>query len=270
MSALPHHTEIALSAREISRSFGGVQAIRDVSFEVEAGTIAALIGPNGAGKTTLFNLVTNIFPPHRGSVSLFGTSLDGWSSNRIAAAGLIRTFQSARVFPGMSALENILVGRHRLTKATIPGQMFCTPFARREEKALVQSAEELIEIIGLADERDTHAAELPMGSQKLLDIARALMARPRVLLLDEPAAGLNDSETAQLSELLMAIRASEITVMIVEHNMSLVMDVADQVIVLEAGRLIARGTPTDIQANDRVIAAYLGDSEEDRPQEASV
>lgn len=269
MSTSSPRSGIALSALEISRSFGGVQAIRDVSFEVAAGTITALIGPNGAGKTTLFNLVTNIFPPHSGVISLFGESLEGWSPNRIASAGLIRTFQSARVFPGMSALDNVLVGRHRLTKATIPGQMFRMPFARSEERDLVQSAEELLEVIGLADARDTHAPELPMGSQKLLDIARALMARPRVLLLDEPAAGLNDSETAQLSELLMAIRASQITVVVVEHNMSLVMDVADQVIVLEAGRLIARGTPADVQADDRVIAAYLGSSAEDRPEEAS-
>lgn len=269
MSTLSHRGEIALTALEISRSFGGIQAIRDVSFEVEAGTITALIGPNGAGKTTLFNLITNIFPPHSGVVSLFGASLEGWSPNRVAAAGLIRTFQSARVFPGMSALENILVGRHRLANATIPGQMFRTPFARREEKALIGSAEDLLEVIGLADDRDTHAPDLPMGSQKLLDIARALMARPRVLLLDEPAAGLNDSETAQLSELLIAIRESEITVVIVEHNMSLVMDVADQVIVLEAGRLIARGTPADVQADGRVIAAYLGSSEEECPERGS-
>lgn len=263
MSISHHASEIALSARAVSRSFGGLRAIRDVSFEVAAGTIVALIGPNGAGKTTLFNLITNILPPDSGRVSLFGTGLAGWSPNRIAAAGLIRTFQSARVFPGMTALENVLVGRHRLGKATILGQMLRTTFARREEQALVQRAEQLLEIIGLAAERDTHAPELPMGSQKLLDLARALMAKPRVLLLDEPAAGLNDSETAQLSNLLMAIRASDITVLIVEHNMSLVMDVADQVIVLEAGGLIASGAPAKIQRDERVIGAYLGSSEEE-------
>lgn len=256
-----HAVEIALSARSVSRSFGGLRATREVSFEVAAGTIVALIGPNGAGKTTLFNLITNIVAPQSGTISLFGTNIVGWSPNQIAAAGLIRTFQSARVFPGMTALENVLVGRHRLRKSTILGQMLRTPSARGEEQDLVQRAEQLLEIIGLTTGRDTHAPELPMGSQKLLEIARALMAKPRVLLLDEPAAGLNDSETAQLSHLLMAIRSSEITVLIVEHNMSLVMDVADQVIVLEAGRVIANGTPANIQSDERVIAAYLGSSE---------
>jgi branched-chain amino acid transport system ATP-binding protein len=273
MSALPHalalKPEIALRAETLNRSFGGLKATSDVSFEVAAGSITALIGPNGAGKTTLFNLITNIFPAHSGTVSYFGTSLAGWSPSRIAAARLIRTFQSARVFPGMTALENILVGRHRLRKATILGQMLRTPFARAEEQALVRRAEELLDLIGLAAERDTNAMELPMGSQKLLDIARALMARPRMLLLDEPAAGLNDSETAELSDLLMAIRASGITVLVVEHNMSLVMNVADQVIVLEAGKLIARGTPAAVQADERVITAYLGAAEES-PDEGAV
>jgi branched-chain amino acid transport system ATP-binding protein len=254
--------EIALIAQGLSRSFGGLRAIQEVSFDVRAGTITALIGPNGAGKTTLFNLITNIFPPHSGTVSFFGARVEGWSPNRIAAAGLIRTFQSARVFPGMTALENVLVGRHRLRKATILGQMLRTPFARREERAFIKRAEQILELVGLAAKRDALATELPMGSQKLLDVARALMARPRVLLLDEPAAGLNDRETAELSDLLLAIRASDITILIVEHNMSLVMDVADQVIVLEAGRLIARGVPSAVQADERVIAAYLGSAEQ--------
>jgi branched-chain amino acid transport system ATP-binding protein len=162
----------------------------------------------------------------------------------------------------MTALENVLVGGHLLKKASVLGQMLRTPFARGEEQSLARRAEQLLDLIGLAAERDTHAPELPMGSQKLLDIARALMARPRVLLLDEPAAGLNDSETAQLSSLLMAIGASKITVVLVEHNMSLVMGVADQVIVVEAGKLIARGTPASVQSDERVIAAYLGRGEE--------
>jgi branched-chain amino acid transport system ATP-binding protein len=257
-----------LSLQNATIRFGGIVALDDVSLAVEPGTIAGLIGPNGAGKTTLFNLITNIFPPHSGTISYFGTSLDGWSPNRIAAAGLIRTFQSARVFPGLTALENILVGRHRLRRATIIGQMLRTPFARGEEQTLVRRGEELLALIGLADERDINATELPMGSQKLLDIGRALMARPRVLLLDEPAAGLNDSETAELSELLLAVRASGITVVLVEHNMSLVMNVADQVVVLEAGKVIARGTPAEVQADDRVIRAYLGAAEEDATVEA--
>jgi branched-chain amino acid transport system ATP-binding protein len=254
--------EVALGAQDLSRSFGGLRAIQDVSFDVIGGTITALIGPNGAGKTTLFNLITNIFPPHSGSVSFFGTCLEDWSPSHIAASGLIRTFQSARVFPGMTVLENVLLGRHRLRKATILGQMLRTPFARGEERTLTKRAEQILELVGLAAQRDTLATELPLGSQKLLDVARALMARPRMLLLDEPAAGLNDSETAELSALLLAIRANGITILIVEHNMSLVMDVADQVIVLEAGRLIARGVPSAVQADERVIAAYLGSAEQ--------
>jgi branched-chain amino acid transport system ATP-binding protein len=273
MRALPnapaHESAVALRARGLNRSFGGLKATTDVSFDVTAGTITALIGPNGAGKTTLFNLITNVFPPDSGTVYYFGERLAGWSPNQIAAAGLIRTFQSARVFPGMTALENILVGRHRLRKATVLGQMLHTSFARAEEQALVQRAEELLELIGLAAERDTHAMELPMGSQKLLDIACALTARPRVLLLDEPAAGLNDRETEELADLLLAIRAIGITMLIVEHNMSLVMNVADEVIVLEAGKVIACGVPAAVQSDERVIAAYLGAAEA-RPGEGAV
>lgn len=254
-------SEIVLRANGLVRSFGGLKATSDVSFDVPTGTITALIGPNGAGKTTIFNLITNIFPPESGTVSLFGQKLTGWSPNRIAAAGLIRTFQAARVFPGMTVLENVLTGRHRLLKSGIVSSMLRLPGARAEERRLIERAEKLLDLVGLGKHRDTHATELPMGSQKLLEIIRALMAAPRVLLLDEPAAGLNDSETAELAAMLVAIKRRGITVLIVEHNMSLVMNVADQVVVLEAGKLIASGTPATVQADPRVIAAYLGTTE---------
>ena len=248
----------ALSVKGVSRSFGGVQATSDVSFDVAEGTVCALVGPNGAGKTTLFNLITNLFPPGAGTITLFGRDLAGLSPARVAGLGLIRTFQSARVFPGMTVGENVLVGRHRLLQQNIVSAMLGLPGQRREERDLRLRAERLLDMVGLLPSRDVHAAELPMGGQKLLEIVRALVAQPRLLLLDEPAAGLNDTETAELAGLLRAIRANGVTVLLVEHNMPLVMGVADQVLVLEAGRLIAAGRPAEVQADPRVVAAYLG------------
>ena len=233
-------------------------ATSDVSFDVAEGTVCALVGPNGAGKTTLFNLITNLFPPSAGSIALYGRPLAGLSSAAIARLGLIRTFQTARVFPGMTVLENVLVGRHRLLRQSTLASMVAWPSAQREETDLRARAEELLNLVELLPYRDTHAVDLPMGAQKLLEVVRALMAQPRVLLLDEPAAGLNDTETAELAALLRAIRVSGITVLIVEHNMPLVMGVADTVLVLEAGKLIAAGPPAHVQADKRVIAAYLG------------
>ena len=248
----------ALRVERVSRSFGGVAATSDVSFDVATGIVCALVGPNGAGKTTLFNLITNLFPPDSGSVVLHGRNLTGLSPAQIAGLGLIRTFQTARVFPGMTVLENVLVGRHRLLRQNLLSSMLALPGARREECDLRQRAEMLLELVELLPYRDAHAIDLPMGAQKLLEVIRALMSRPRMLLLDEPAAGLNDTETGELAALLRAIRVSGITVLVVEHNMQLVMTVADQVLVLEAGRLIAAGPPAAVRADPRVIEAYLG------------
>ncbi len=242
----------------VNRSFGGLKATNDVSFEVRPGTVTALIGPNGAGKTTLFNLITNLFPIDSGEIRFNGKRIDGLSPGRIADLGLIRTFQTARVFPGMTVLENVLAGRHRMVRHGLLQQALWLPGARREERELAARADALLDLVMLSRFRDTHATELPMGAQKLLEVLRALMAQPRVLLLDEPAAGLNDTETAELAALLLAIRESGITVLVVEHNMSLVMGVADAIVVLEAGTVIATGTPEEIQRNERVIKAYLG------------
>jgi branched-chain amino acid transport system ATP-binding protein len=253
MGAVP-----ALSVTNLSRSFGVLRATDNVSFEVDDGTVCALVGPNGAGKTTLFNLITNLFTPDTGSVSLYGRALTGLSAARIARLGLIRTFQTARVFPGMTVLENVLVGRHRLLRQSLLSSMIRMPTARREERDLRQRAEALLDLVSLSSYRDTHAVQLPMGAQKLLEVIRALMAQPRILLLDEPAAGLNDTETEELALLLRAIRADGTTILLVEHNMSLVMNVADRVVVLEAGKCIAAGPPAQIKADPRVIAAYLG------------
>ena len=248
----------ALAISGVSRSFGGVRAVSDVSFDVEPGTVCALVGPNGAGKTTLFNVITNLFAPDCGSITMDGAPLAGLSPAAIAARGLIRTFQSARVFPGMTALENVLAGRHRLMRHGGLAHALRWPPARREEAALHRRAAELLDMVGLLPQAHAHATDLPMGAQKLLEVIRALMAQPRLLLLDEPAAGLNDTETAELASLLRAIRTAGITVLIVEHNMPLVMGVADHVVVLEAGCLIAAGPPAAVRADKRVIDAYLG------------
>ena len=248
----------ALQVCGLCRSFGGVSAAADVSFAVPSGRACALIGPNGAGKTTVFNLITNLFPADAGEVLLYGQSLAGLTTGGIAELGLIRTFQSARVFPGMTVLENALAGRHRKLRTGALAAALRLPASRREERTQTARAMRLLELVGLGKLCDTHASLLPMGAQKLLEVVRALMAQPRVLLLDEPAAGLNDTETEELAALLRAIRDSGITVLVVEHNMSLVMNVADQVVVLEAGRVIASGSPAEVQADKRVIAAYLG------------
>jgi branched-chain amino acid transport system ATP-binding protein len=247
-----------LTVRNLSKTFGGVRAINDISFAAADHRVTALIGPNGAGKTTVFNLITNIFSRDAGDIVFAGRSIAGRSSVAIAEMGLIRTFQSARVFPGMTALENVMTGRHRHATHHGLSQMLWLPGARREEREARTRAEEMLDLAGLAPFRDAHAAELPMGAQKLLEVIRALMARPKLLCLDEPAAGLNDTETHELAALLRAIRSTGIPVLIVEHNMSLVMNVADHIVVLDAGTIIAAGRPETIQADAGVIEAYLG------------
>jgi branched-chain amino acid transport system permease protein len=259
----PHRQAVAASAPaleavDLAKSFGGLQAVNNVSFTVPDGSITALIGPNGAGKTTIFNLVTNLFSADRGEVRFCGRSLRGLTPGDIAALGLLRTYQTARVFPGMTTLENLLAGAHRQVRHGAAQHMVWRLRAMREERSLRRSGEALLGLVGLGRFRDVAATALPMGAQKLLEVCRALMARPRLLLLDEPAAGLNDAETAELAALLAAVRDVGLTILLVEHNMSLVMDLADQVVVLDLGRLLAHGTPRQIQRDQRVIDAYLG------------
>ena len=247
-----------LAVRGLVKSFGGLKAINDVSFDAAPNQVTAMIGPNGAGKTTVFNLITNIMSRDAGQVVFAGRDLAGLSPVKIAGLGLIRTFQSARVFPGMTAIENVMIGGHRLGRHSLPGQMLWLGGARDEERALRRRAEEMLELVGLSSFAETHATELPMGAQKLLEVVRALMARPKLLCLDEPAAGLNDTETQELANLLRAIRGLGVPVLIVEHNMSLVMNVADRIVVIDSGAIIATGTPAEVQNNSRVIEAYLG------------
>ena len=250
----------ALQVRDLRKAFGGIQAVNGVSFDVAHGSLTALIGPNGAGKSTLFNLLTNLYPSDAGDVTFFGSNLAGKTSDAIARLGLVRTFQTARVFPGMSVRENVLAGLHVETRVAPWAHALGLSTARREEHALGERADALLDALGIGELRDRDAMALPLGSQKLVELARALVSRPKLLLLDEPAAGLNESETTELARVLLAVHRSGTTVFIVEHNMSLVMGIADRILVLDAGTLIANGTPAEIRADHAVLEAYVGRS----------
>jgi branched-chain amino acid transport system permease protein len=251
----------ALEVRGLSKSFGGVAAVQDASFVVPEGSLTALIGPNGAGKSTMFNLVTNLYRPDHGEVLLWGKSISGLRSDRITSLGLFRTFQTARVFPQLSVLDNVLVGGYRLGRAGYLSQALRLPRSRREEREMEARALALLRVMGLADRAEQRAAVLPLAAQKYLELARSLMARPSVVLFDEPAAGMNDAETAELGMILRAIRDTGHTVVVVEHNMSLVMGVCDQVVVMDAGSVIAAGPPQAVQNDPLVIGAYFGAAE---------
>jgi branched-chain amino acid transport system ATP-binding protein len=252
----------ALECRSVSKVFGGLRAIDNVSLTVPSGSVCALIGPNGAGKTTFFNVATNLFPPSSGEVRFFGTDMSRRRPHDVARFGIIRTFQTARVFPGMTTIENVMAGAHLHVRSSAVSQMFWSRTARAEERRLAAAAGALLKMFDLDRYKDSATSELPIGVQKLVEIVRALMAKPKLLLLDEPAAGLNDRETNDLARLLRAIRDAGTTILVVEHNMSLVMGVADCIFVLDAGRLIASGPPQAIQNDQNVIDAYLGRAEE--------
>lgn len=256
----------AITAAGVSKSFGGVKALSDVSFDVNWGDVVGLIGPNGAGKSTLFNAVTNVDPPTRGSVHVANRNISGMAPHKIAALGVARTFQTSRTFPHLSVRENVLVGGYMTDKR--PGalrDLFASPGARRFNRALETRADALIDAFGLSTWANDAPSGLPTAAQKQVDLARALLGGPRLLLLDEPAAGLNDHETAVMAEAIVAIRRMGVTVVVVEHNMTLLMGVADQVVVLDAGRVIGCGTPELMRRDERVVAAYFG---EEAPEDA--
>ena len=251
-----------LSVRGLSKRFGGVRAVDGVSFDVEDGAIAGLIGPNGAGKTTVFNLVTGNTRPDAGRVVFDGTDVTGWRPHRVVARGIARTFQSIRLFAGMSVLENVLVGADaRLTSGLI-ASILGTPAQRREERRARTEAREALDLVGLADRAGRAAGSLAHGERRRLEIARALAACPRLVVLDEPAGGLNEAETASLADLVRRIRGRGVTVLLIEHDMSLVMGVCERIVVLENGTKIAEGRPAEVRSDARVVEAYLG-SEED-------
>jgi len=244
--------------RKVRKSFGGLVAVNDVDLDVQQGTIHAVIGPNGAGKTTLFNCITGLRRADAGQIFLEGEDIKDLPTHRIAAKGIGRTFQNIRLFPYLSVLDNVKVGSHLLNETTLWDTALKTRRFRKVEREMEDFCMDLLRHTGLTEKKDQYARNLPYGEQRKLEIARALASKPKLLLLDEPAAGMNPAETAELDDFIRSLKAKGITILLIEHDMKLVMSIADTISVIDYGVKIAEGTASEIQSNERVIEAYLG------------
>jgi len=250
-----------LEVKDLGKSFGGVEALHNITFSVPSGIIQAIIGPNGAGKTTLLNCISGVIKPTRGRIIFLGKSIENLQPHKIATLGISRTFQNVALFKRMSVIENVTIGLHTKTRSGFTSCALRLPSMIREERHIFERAQEWLEFVGLADEMNKEAGSLPLGKQKLLEVARALATEPRLLLLDEPAGGLNTAETEQFGELIEKIKNLGITVVLIEHDMNLVMERSDQIAVLHYGKLLATGTPQEIKKNPQVVEIYLGKEE---------